>query len=647
VFFGLGATSGNGISRLLIDYPEPERSQILDYLFKPGFGADLQLVKLEIGGDAEGNDAAEPSFEHSKGRVNCRAGYELWLAQQAKARDPHVRFYALQWNAPGWVGHQSENAWTRTDIGYLLDWLKCATKAGIRISYLGGWNEHLPHGRITPQILQWFVDLRAALNSHRYRYIKIVAVDSPRREPDIADYLAGHPEVRRAISILGYHDVCQFPTTGRVCQVPPAARTSGKPIWATEIGALRPPGGAAALARAINLAYIQARVSAVIEFPMATAMPAGLPEEDRGLIIAAQPWSGHYQVSPITWVIAQTTQVTQPGWLHVPGGSGQFGGSYGTFASYMGPRRTAWSLVAQTTQAPAAQTITVHLAGGLRASVVHVRATNLRSGQSVSWFARRADIRVRGGAFTATLRPGFIYSFTNVDSTGKARMPTLPAASPMPLPPAGFMAPDPSLEPWGLEPADGAFEYPSPGSTYFVQTAAGRPDFWQPPGRREIARFPYAVFGDFCMGDLPVTRKSAVPGYCLGRPADYTISADVTFTSASQRAGLIARYYRPVTTPIQYFQGYRFIVSASGHWQIVRDNLTTGPTLVTSGTLGTMPVVGTPLPLTVTVTGSTLTASAAGTLVATVTRLRYRNGVAGICTAGWYPVRFSHLQVTG
>ncbi|MDQ1654236.1 MAG: hypothetical protein QOI35_3436, partial [Cryptosporangiaceae bacterium] len=39
-FDGVGAISGGGgNSRLLIDYPEPQRTQLLDYLFKPGYGA--------------------------------------------------------------------------------------------------------------------------------------------------------------------------------------------------------------------------------------------------------------------------------------------------------------------------------------------------------------------------------------------------------------------------------------------------------------------------------------------------------------------------------------------------------------------------------------------------------------------------------
>ena len=47
---GHGALSAGASSRLLYDYPEPQRSQVLDYLFKPKFGASLPVLKVEIGG---------------------------------------------------------------------------------------------------------------------------------------------------------------------------------------------------------------------------------------------------------------------------------------------------------------------------------------------------------------------------------------------------------------------------------------------------------------------------------------------------------------------------------------------------------------------------------------------------------------------
>ena len=46
VWAGVGALSAGASSRLLYDYPEPQRSEILDYLFKPNFGASLHHLKV-------------------------------------------------------------------------------------------------------------------------------------------------------------------------------------------------------------------------------------------------------------------------------------------------------------------------------------------------------------------------------------------------------------------------------------------------------------------------------------------------------------------------------------------------------------------------------------------------------------------------
>jgi hypothetical protein len=50
-FEGVGAVSAGASSRLLIDYPEPARSRILDWLFLPKFGAGYQHLKVEVGGE--------------------------------------------------------------------------------------------------------------------------------------------------------------------------------------------------------------------------------------------------------------------------------------------------------------------------------------------------------------------------------------------------------------------------------------------------------------------------------------------------------------------------------------------------------------------------------------------------------------------
>src|SRR3954465_12158136 len=158
VFDGVGAISGGGgNSRLLVDYPEPQRTQILDYLFKPGVGAAMQILKVEIGGDTNSTSGAEPSHEHVRGVVDCNRGYEWWLAGQAKARNPNIKLYGLSWGAPGWLG--GGNFWSTHMINYLLDWLGCASSHGLTVDYLGGWNEK-GHNNT------WYENLRSALDSH-------------------------------------------------------------------------------------------------------------------------------------------------------------------------------------------------------------------------------------------------------------------------------------------------------------------------------------------------------------------------------------------------------------------------------------------------------------------------------------------------
>src|SRR5437870_8511310 len=78
-FQGIGALSSGGTSRLLYDYPEPQRGQILDYLFAPDYGASLQQLKVEIGGGANSSNGSEASHRHTRDERNLDRGYEWWL----------------------------------------------------------------------------------------------------------------------------------------------------------------------------------------------------------------------------------------------------------------------------------------------------------------------------------------------------------------------------------------------------------------------------------------------------------------------------------------------------------------------------------------------------------------------------------------
>src|SRR5258708_39867006 len=60
VFEGIAALSAGASSRLLADYREPYRSQILVFLFTPGHGAALPHLNVEIGGDVNSTDDSQP-----------------------------------------------------------------------------------------------------------------------------------------------------------------------------------------------------------------------------------------------------------------------------------------------------------------------------------------------------------------------------------------------------------------------------------------------------------------------------------------------------------------------------------------------------------------------------------------------------------
>jgi len=96
-FDGIGAISGGGgNTRLPIDYPEPQRSQLLDYLFKPGYGASLQLLKIEVGGGTNSTDGAEAGHEHTRAWWPRRSTVAPWV-RSATTHSPAARPVSASW----------------------------------------------------------------------------------------------------------------------------------------------------------------------------------------------------------------------------------------------------------------------------------------------------------------------------------------------------------------------------------------------------------------------------------------------------------------------------------------------------------------------------------------------------------------------
>jgi galactosylceramidase len=150
-FDGIGGLSGGGATSVFLPYyPEPQRSEVLDFLFLPNFGASLHILKVEIGGDAQSTDGAEPSHMHNPWEENYQRGYEWWLLAEAKKRNPDIKTYGLSWAWPQWVScvpgtmeNCTDNPYTypQQTATYITKWVAGAKiNYGIDIDFIGSWN---------------------------------------------------------------------------------------------------------------------------------------------------------------------------------------------------------------------------------------------------------------------------------------------------------------------------------------------------------------------------------------------------------------------------------------------------------------------------------------------------------------------------
>ena len=222
-FDGIGAVSAGASSRLLIDYPEPQRSQILDYLFKPGYGAALQHLKVEIGADANSTDGSEPSYARTPTDRDFTRGYEWWLMSEARKRNPNIILDSLPWGAPGWV----EKFYSPKNAEYIAGFLEGAGRErGLDIAYTGDWNETTFNG-------DYVKTLRQTLDRHSLQ-TKLVCCDEYPKEGglewNILQAIQKDPALNAAVAVVSVH----YPRFHGKITTPPTALTIGKPLWSSE-----------------------------------------------------------------------------------------------------------------------------------------------------------------------------------------------------------------------------------------------------------------------------------------------------------------------------------------------------------------------------------------------------------------------------
>lgn len=432
-FDGIGAVSGGGAtSRLLIEYPEPQRSEILDYLFKPNFGASLQVLYVEVGSDKNGTQGSEPSHARSREELNkprpayYERGYEWWLMKEAKKRNPEIRFDATAWNAPLWVGVDSGGFWSQDMCDYYVRWIKGAkTYHDLDIRYTGCRNESGVN-------LPWVKMYRETLDKAGLNHVAIHGFDNwpPQTKWLFAKELATDPELNRAIGIIGNHVTWKGAPEG-VSPVPDYVLNSGKPIWDTEEHVYKTGFLSGIMkVKACNENYIDSKITSTVFWHLISAFYSIEGWYGKhAMALAPSPWSGHYTLCPELWAHAHTCQFTKIGWKYLDGGGSGYLKSGGSYVTYKANNSSHYTIVIETQSATVDQSITFNITGGLSGGTLSVWKSD-----SSAMFQRQDDIEPQKGAFTLTLSANSIYTISTTTGQQKGVHPDPPAEKSFPFP---------------------------------------------------------------------------------------------------------------------------------------------------------------------------------------------------------------------
>lgn len=426
VFEGIGAVSAGASTRNLADYAEKQRSEAMDYVFKPKFGASLQHLKVEIGGGENSTCGSEPTHAITREELaNPKPrGYEFWLMAEARKRNPQVLLDCLPWSYPYWL----PKPWSQEAADWSVAFLDVAKKNyGLKMDWVAAaWNEHGAD-------INWIVKkLRPTMNPHGYAHVKLQAPDEDNNSWKIFEDLEKNPEADKVIQAVGYH----YPSwwspqlENEAKSAAEKAIASGKRLWSSEGFSYsgKTWEKAMLLAQLYNKNYIRSRITKTEVWCMLSGIYPGIGYSGTGLMEAHTPWSGYYEVWPATWTTAHTTQFTEPGWRYMDKACAKidpatWGGSY---VALRNPKTGDWSLVVC---ADKPVTLQVQVAGKLAKGDVHVWKSNEKI-----QFIEEKPPRLTNGSFSVSLDGNSVYTLSTTTGQKKGVHPAPPPAADFPLP---------------------------------------------------------------------------------------------------------------------------------------------------------------------------------------------------------------------
>lgn len=419
-FDGIGLVNGGGATSVLLkDYPEPQRSQILDLVYKPKFGASVNALLVEIPGDGNSTQGSMPSHMHTREDLNYSRGYTWWILQEAKKRNPNLTLDGTAWSAPGWIGNGE--FWSQDAADYYVSWLKGLRDVyGLEFSAIGCRNEK-------GQSYDFVKRLRKTLNANGFTQLKIHAFDNwYKGKLNFVKDMFTDEELCNAIDIISGHIFNEGAPVS--AEERAMAEKLGKPIWNTEDHVYRKGYDCLiSLVQCFNNNYIHNGVTKIVNwYDIAGIYPMEPYPEDPPVVLAYEPWSGHFQVRQALWGYAHYGQFTQVGWEYLNGGCMDLSGG-GSLVTLKSPEDD-YSVIIETKGAKAPQTLHFTLAGNLSDKNLCVWRSDVKE-----QFIRLDDIKVTGNTFTLTIDPDAVYSLSTTTGQQKGSYES-PASKPFPFP---------------------------------------------------------------------------------------------------------------------------------------------------------------------------------------------------------------------
>lgn len=418
-FDGIGVVSGGGATAVLLkDYPEPQRSQILDLVFKPKFGASVSALLTEIPGDGNSTQGSMPSHMHTRDDLNYARGYMWWILQEAKKRNPRLSLDGTAWSAPGWIA----KFWSQDTADYYVKWLRGLRDVyGLELDAIGCRNEK----GVSFEFAQ---TLRATLNANGFDQVKLHAFDNwPNDKFDFVSQMLADEKRRDSIDILSAHILSSRAPAS--AEVQKAAAAMNKPIWNTEEHVYKKGFDCEiSIVHAFNDNFIGSGATKIVNWYDIAALYAMEPYSvDPAAVLAHSPWSGHYEVREALWGYAHYGQFTEVGWQYLNGGCGRLSGG-GTYVTLKSPGAD-YSIIVETQGAKVVQQLSFELSGGLSPHELCVWRSNAQE-----QFVQQPGIKPVAGKLTLTLEPDSIYSLSTTTGQTKGSFEDIPDAKSFPFP---------------------------------------------------------------------------------------------------------------------------------------------------------------------------------------------------------------------